>query len=173
MIGPASLIAFLLTIPLANWLIGNVGTVCVPSGPCLIPVLPGVLAPSGVLVIGAALVLRDAVHRYMGPHAALAAICAGAALSAAIAPAALVMASTLAFLLGELADWAVYRPLHRRRLALAVMLSGAAGAAVDSAIFLVVAFGSLDYVSGQIAGKLMASALAAVFILAARPARAA
>jgi hypothetical protein len=29
-----------LTIPAANWLIGHVGTTCVPDGPCLIPVLP-------------------------------------------------------------------------------------------------------------------------------------
>lgn len=47
------LFAFFLTIPAANWLIGNFGSVCVPKGPCLIPVWPGVLAPSGVLMIGA------------------------------------------------------------------------------------------------------------------------
>ena len=34
--------------------LGNVGTVCVPNGPCLIPVAPGLMAPSGVLLIGAA-----------------------------------------------------------------------------------------------------------------------
>ena len=52
------LAAFALCIPAANWLIGNVGTFCVPKGPCLIPVAPGLTAPSGVLMIGLALVLR-------------------------------------------------------------------------------------------------------------------
>ena len=45
--------SFLATIPAANYLIGNVGTVCIPNGPCLIPVAPGLMAPSGVLMIGA------------------------------------------------------------------------------------------------------------------------
>ena len=38
--GIAFLIAFGLTIPAANGLIGHVGTVCAPNGPCLIPVAP-------------------------------------------------------------------------------------------------------------------------------------
>src|SRR5690348_17617376 len=29
---------FCLTIPVANWMIGHVGTACVPGGPCLVPV---------------------------------------------------------------------------------------------------------------------------------------
>jgi hypothetical protein len=51
---------YALTIPAANWMIGNVGTFCVPDGPCLIPLGFGLMAPSGVLMIGLALVLRDA-----------------------------------------------------------------------------------------------------------------
>ena len=38
-------IGFLGFIPLANWMIGHVGTVCVPNGPCLVPVAPGLMAP--------------------------------------------------------------------------------------------------------------------------------
>ncbi len=38
--GLVALVLFVLSIPAANWLIGNVGTVCVPQGPCLIPVAP-------------------------------------------------------------------------------------------------------------------------------------
>ena len=64
--GIVFLIAFGLTIPAANWLIGNAGTVCAPNGPCLIPVAPGLMAPSGVLMIGVALVLRDLVQRRLG-----------------------------------------------------------------------------------------------------------
>ena len=50
---------FVACVPLANWLIGHIGTVCVPTGPCLVPVAPGIDAPSGVLMIVLALVLRD------------------------------------------------------------------------------------------------------------------
>ena len=125
------LVLFALTIPLANWLIGNVGTKCVPNGPCLIPVAPGLLAPSGVTMIGIALVLRDLVQRRLGVGVAVGAILAGAALSALIAPPALVVASGVAFLLSELADFAVYTPLARRRMMAAVVASSLVGLVVD------------------------------------------
>ncbi|MBT3535585.1 MAG: VUT family protein, partial [Rhodospirillaceae bacterium] len=81
------------------------------------------------------------------------AILAGAALSAFLAPPALVLASGVAFLLSELADFAVYTPLQRRRLVLAVVASGLVGLVIDSVLFLQLAFGSLDFLSGQIVGK--------------------
>ncbi|KKJ78089.1 beta-carotene 15,15'-monooxygenase [Kiloniella litopenaei] len=146
-------IAFLLCIPLANWMIGNVGTVCVPDGPCLLPVGPDIMAPSGVLMIGVALVLRDMVQRRLGKKWALIAIFMGAALSAYVAPAALVVASAAAFLLSELADFAVYTPLQERRLVLAVFASGAVGLVIDSVVFLQLAFGNLDFLLGQVLGK--------------------
>ena len=152
--GFVCLAAFALCIPLANWMIGNLGTTCVPDGPCLIPVWPGIAAPSGVLMIGLALVLRDLVQRYLGLRWALVAVVVGAALSALVAPAALVLASAAAFLLSELADLAVYTPLQQRGLVTAVLLSSVVGLVVDSAVFLQIAFGSLDYVGGQIIGKL-------------------
>ena len=151
--GLAFLAAFIACIPAANWMIGHLGTVCVPQGPCLIPVAPGLMAPSGVLMIGIALVLRDLVQRRLGRSWALAAIIAGAALSGVLAPPKLVLASTAAFLLSELADFAVYTPLQRRGLVLAVLLSSLVGLAVDSIIFLELAFGSLQFLIGQIVGK--------------------
>src|ERR1041384_3503578 len=90
---------FCLTIPAANWMIGHVGTVCVPNGPCLVPVAPGIMAPSGVLMIGLALVLRDLVQRRLGAKVWLFAIAIGALLSAGLAPGSLVLASAAAFLL--------------------------------------------------------------------------
>jgi len=162
----ALLMAFLACIPAANWLIGHIGTTCVPNGPCLVPVGFGLMAPSGVLVIGVALVLRDFVQRELGAWWTMAAILAGAAMSAGVAPPALVVASGAAFLLSELADMAVYTPLRVRRFGLAVLASGIVGAAVDSAVFLWLAFGSLTYLEGQIVGKLWAS-LAAFVILSA------
>lgn len=164
--GFAALAAFMACLPLANYLIGNVGTVCIPNGPCLIPVLPGVMAPSGVLVIGAALVLRDAVHRYLGPWWAIGAIIAGGVISGFVSPPALALASTAAFLISEMLDFAVYAPLARRRLTLAVLASGVVGAFADSALFLYLAFGSLDVLSGQLLGKLYATVIAAAILYA-------
>ena len=151
--GFAFLVAFGLCIPAANWLIGHVGTVCPANQPCLIPVAPGLMAPSGVLMIGLALVLRDLVQRRLGLWWALAAILGGAAISGLLAPAALVIASAVAFLISELADLAVYTPLQRHRFVAAVIASSFVGLVVDSAVFLYLAFGSLEYLAGQIVGK--------------------
>jgi uncharacterized PurR-regulated membrane protein YhhQ (DUF165 family) len=148
------LVLFCLTIPAANWMIGNVGTVCLADGPCVLPVAPGIMAPSGVLMVGAALVLRDLVQRRLGAAFGLGAIAVGAAISWALAPAALVIASTAAFLLSEFADFAVYTPLSRRRLVLAVLASSVVGLVVDSLAFLWLAFGSLEFLEGQVLGKL-------------------
>tara|TARA_R100000995_G_scaffold32942_1_gene14830 strand:- start:535 stop:1065 length:531 start_codon:yes stop_codon:yes gene_type:complete len=147
------LILFLVTIPVANWMIGNVGTSCIPKGPCLIPVAPGLMAPSGVLLIGVALVLRDVVHEFFSLKIVLGAILVGAILSAFVAPTPLIVASGVAFLLSELADMAVYTPLRKKRLVMAVLASGVVGAIVDSAVFLWIAFESLDYLTGQVVGK--------------------
>ena len=151
--GTVCLVLFGLTIPAANWLIGHAGTVCTPNGPCLIPVAPGLMAPSGVLMIGIALVLRDLVQRRLGVGVAALAVAAGAALSALIAPPALVIASGVAFLLSEFADLAVYTPLARRRLITAVVASSMVGLVVDSIVFLWLAFGSLEFLLGQVVGK--------------------
>lgn len=147
------LIAYIACIPVANWLIQHIGTVCPPEGPCLIPVAPGLMAPSGVLMAGLALVLRDLVQRRLGVTYGLAAIGAGTVLSAALAPAPLVVASAVAFLLSELADFAVYTPLQKRGLVLAVAASSLVGLVADSLLFLWLAFGSLQFLAGQIVGK--------------------
>ena len=157
--------AFAATVPAANWMIQNVGDCS--HGPCLIPVGFGLMAPSGVLLVGMALVLRDMIHQIAGWKWAVAAIAIGAAISWLISPAALVIASVSAFALSEFADLAVYAPLRRRGLALAVAASGVVGAAVDSAVFLLIAFGSLDFIAGQIVGKMWMTG-AAVAALTAR-----
>ena len=162
--GVLALIGFGLCIPVANWLIGNIGTVCVPHGPCLVPVAPGLMAPSGVLMIGLALVLRDLVQRRLGVGFSAAAVLAGAALSAFLAPPALVLASAVAFLLSEFADLAVYTPLQKRGLVLAVLASGAVGLIVDSLVFLYLAFGSLDFLAGQVVGKAWMVLIALPFV---------
>ena len=155
---------FALTIPAANWLIGHAGTVCQPTGPCLIPVVPGLRAPSGVIMAGAALVLRDLVQRRLGTAASSLAILAGAVLSALLAPPALVIASAAAFLLSEFADLAVYTPLARRGLIAAVVVSSVVGLVVDSIVFLWLAFGSLEFLLGQIVGKAWMVLLSVPFV---------
>lgn len=159
---------FAATVPAANWLIGNVGTQCIPNGPCILPVGFGLHAPSGVLVIGAALVLRDMVQEVGGVRAALLAIAIGGVLSWLVAPPALVTASVAAFALAELADLAVYTPLRERRLGLAVLASGFVGSVIDSAVFLWLAFGSLDFIAGQVLGKLWVSIIAFGFLATRR-----
>jgi queuosine precursor transporter len=168
MIGYLAFALFAATIPAANWLIGNVGTVCIPQGPCLIPVGFGLDAPSGVLMVGAALVLRDIVHERLGSAWALAAIVLGAVLSIMFASPALVVASVAAFALAELADFAVYAPLRKRHLTAAVLASGLVGSVIDSAVFLILAFGSLAHIEGQIVGKMWMTVAAAGVLLAYR-----
>ena len=158
------LLAFGLCIPAANWMIGHIGTTCVPNGPCLVPVAPGLAAPSGVLMIGLALVLRDLVQRRLGPGWTAMAIVFGSLLSALVAPRGLVLASAAAFLLSEFADMAVYTPLQKKRLVLAVLLSGLVGLTVDSIVFLYMAFGNLDFLAGQIVGKAWITVLSLPFI---------
>lgn len=150
------IIAYIATIPAANYLIGHIGTVCIPQGPCLIPVFPGILAPSGVLMIGGALLLRDLVQRQYGARWSLACIGVGAALSFFVAPPFIAVASASAFLFSELVDFAAYTPLARKRFYTALIVSCAAGALADSALFLWLAFGSLDHMLGQVIGKVYA-----------------
>ena len=162
------LAGFALSIPIANWMIGNVGTKCVPNGPCLMPVGFGVMAPTGVIMIGLALVLRDLVQRRLGVGWAAAAVVAGAAISAFLAPPALVLASGAAFLLAEMAARAVYTPLQRRGLVTAVVASSIVGLVIDSVLFLYLAFGNLDYLLGQVLGKSWMVLAAIPFIILLR-----
>lgn len=166
--GWLSLVCFVLTIPVSNWVIMHVGLVCPKDGPCLIPVWPGLWAPSAVLLAGLSLVLRDLVHHCLGWRWALIAIAAGAALSGLVSEPSLVVASVCAFAFAELADFAVYAPMRRRFPASAVLASGLAGSVVDSALFLLLAFGSIDYLAGQVLGKFWMSLLAAAVIVAMR-----
>lgn len=161
----AAFVLFAATIPAANWLIGNVGTTCVPDGPCLIPVGFGLMAPSGVLMIGLALVLRDWVHELAGWRWAMVAVLIGGILSLAVSPPFLAVASATAFIFSEMADLAVYAKLRERGKALAVMTSQIVGAALDSALFVWIAFGSLDFSAGTTLAKLYAGAAVAAFLM--------
>lgn len=146
---------YILTIVAANAAIALFG---------LVPVGFGLAAPAGVYFAGLAFSLRDWAQETLGRRWTVAAILAGAALSAALSP-TLALASGAAFLLSELADFAVYTPLRQRSWLAAVGASNTVGLVIDSALFLWLAFGSLDFLAGQIVGKLWMTGLAIVLLL--------
>jgi uncharacterized PurR-regulated membrane protein YhhQ (DUF165 family) len=115
-------------------------------------------------MIGLALVLRDLVQRRLGVNFAAIGILIGAVLSAFIVPPALVIASATAFLFSEFADLIVFTPLQKRGLVLAVFVSSVVGLVVDSLLFLWLAFGSFDFLTGQIIGKAWMVLIALPFV---------
>ena len=56
-------------------------------------------------------------------------------------------------------------------MTLAIVLSGLVGSVIDSVIFLSLAFGSLDFIVGQVVGKLWMSLVAGAMIIMWRNAR--
>lgn len=155
-IGVVALVAYVGTIFLANWLIVHVGIVNVGFG---------LQAPAAVFAAGAAFTFRDVVQRELGRLVVVAAIVVGALLSLLVAP-AFALASGAAFLVSELADFGVYTPLAEKSWLGAVALSNTAGAVIDSLIFLLLAFGSLQFFWGQVVGKTWVT-LVSVAVLAA------
>lgn len=139
------------TVFAANWLIAAYG---------LVPVGFGLMAPAGVYAAGLAFTFRDMTQETMGRWFTVGAVVLGAALSAFISP-QFALASGAAFLLSELADMAVYTPLRERgRWLWAVAVSNTVGLVLDSALFLVLAFGSLDFLAGQVLAKVYMTAAA-------------
>ncbi len=144
------LLAYIGTIFAANWAIETFG----PA-----PVGFGLLAPAGVYFAGLAFTLRDLTQESLGRLWTLGAILAGAGLSALVSP-RFALASATAFLVSETADFAVYTPLRRRHWIGAVAISNVVGIVLDSALFLNLAFGSLDFLAGQVVGKAWMTLLA-------------
>lgn len=166
-VGILSAAAFVATVWLANWLLARYGIVSIGLG---------LYAPAGVFAVGIALTLRDIVHRTLGRVAVFVCIgvgClfaylieAGGTIPGGMVPIA--VASAAAFLFSETADLAVYTPLENRSFLGAVAASNVVGAIVDSALFLWLAFGSLEFMQGQVVGKLYMTALAIPLLFASR-----
>jgi queuosine precursor transporter len=151
-LGATALALYVGTIWLANYLVEHVGFVSVGFG---------LQAPAGVYCAGAALVLRNVVQRLMGRPVSVIAIVVGAALSYWISP-SLAAASAAAFLFSETADFLVYTPLIRRGWTIASTCGAVVGAAIDSLIFLQLAFHDLSFWKGQFVGKLEMALVAIV-----------
>lgn len=161
-LGVMWLAAYALTIVAANLAIERIG---------MVPVGFGLSAPAGVYFVGLALTCRDMVHERFGAGGAMVAVLAGAMLSYGIAP-GFAVASGVAFLFSEVADLAVYAPLRERRWVAGVIVSNMVGAVIDSALFLWLAFGSLDYMAGQVLGKAWMTVLAVIALYWLRSRRA-
>lgn len=101
--------------------------------------VPLVATPIGMLspiafAVGGIFVLRDYVQRSIGHHV-LWGVGIGAVLSYLLAEPFVAIASVLAFLSSELADWGLYtltkKPFHQR-----VLISSALSTPIDTAVFL-------------------------------------
>lgn len=110
---------FVLLVAAANWLTSTYGMV-------------GGLVTAGTFAAGLTFAVRDGLPRLW----TLGAVATGAGLSVWLASPQLALASGVAFAVSELADYAVYAPLRRRSLGLAMLLSNTVGAVFDSLLFL-------------------------------------
>jgi uncharacterized PurR-regulated membrane protein YhhQ (DUF165 family) len=151
-------LAFIATIFVANWLIEVFH---------LVPVGFGLVAPAGVYAAGFAFTFRDLTQERFGKIVTAGCIVVGALLSTLVSP-RFALASGVAFLLSELADFAIYTPLRERGWLRAVAASNLVGLIVDSALFLWLAFGSVAYLPGQVVGKLWVTAAAVLVLWALR-----
>lgn len=149
---------FVACIVAANWAIQQFG---------IVPVGFDLAAPAGVLFVGLTFTFRDLAQDRLGRWWVLGAVLVGAALSYLVSP-VFAVASGLTFLASELADFLVYTPLRKRNWLGAVAASNAVGLAVDSVLFLWLAFGSLDFLAGQVVAKAYMTVLAVVVLWALR-----
>ena len=166
--GTAAFVAFVGSIVLANWLIRHYG---------FVPVGFGLVAPAGTYAAGFVFVARDGMQLAWGRWLVLPAIAVGALLSwwttaGGTIPGGelpLAAASGLAFLAGEMTDWAFFTPLRQAgRLALAFLLANTVGLLIDTWLFLWLAFGSISHWQGTALGKLWVTLPACAVVYAYR-----
>lgn len=172
LIVPTACVAFVATVWAANYLIKHYGPIRVwPTN---------LYAPAGVYVVGLAFLLRDTVQRFRGALLALGCIAAGTLLTFLVVDQALAGASAAGFVASELVGLAVFLLLRGNRggppvLGAAVVCASVAAAAVDSLVFLSLAPERIlgpnavhHFFEGQFVAKVMVTALAVPFVLAAR-----
>lgn len=114
--------------PLINWAFAGINTIPIPDG------LGGGEWHPFTIVTGLVLVVRDFAQREI-KHWIFGAMIVGLALSTLTAWPVIVVASGVAFLVSETADWAVYtftkRPLSQR-----IIISSLVGAPLDQVMFI-------------------------------------
>lgn len=125
-----AIVVYLFSMTAANLLVGK-------FGPAISPIL-------AFFLIGMDLALRDWMHVRLRTYQMLGLIAASGALTFVLNPVAsqIAVASSCAFTLAALTDWAVFKQLPGSWLRRA-NTSNVAGAAVDSLVFPTIAFGAL------------------------------
>lgn len=140
--GFVSLAAFVSCVVIANYALQHWGDPpSFPGGPHTVTIF-GLTAPSAVLLVGISFSLRDLAQQIIGKWWIAAGIVVGAALSAWLASPGLAVASMVGFAASETLDLAVYTPLAERGQWMAALTaSNTVGSAIDSLLFLWIAFG--------------------------------
>lgn len=163
-IGIGFLIAFVITVVGANWALLTYG---------IVPIGFGLEAPASVYFVGLTFTFRDGLRERLGFKGALVAIAIGSILSYILEVrqdgdliARIAIASAAAFAVSEFSDAVVYERIRQRSRLLAIIGSNTVGLVVDSALFLSLAFGSLEFLTGQVVGKFYMTVTAVVLIVA-------
>jgi uncharacterized PurR-regulated membrane protein YhhQ (DUF165 family) len=148
-------VAYVALVVLANWLASKY-LITVP--------FTHYLAPAGVLCIGAVLVMRDWIQQLKGLIWALGLIVIAGLISLASgfifgygSLVRIALASLAAFAVSEgIIETLIFTPMRKRHFTLGVALSSTAGNAVDSLIFLAIAFPAfwMSLYMGNFIGKL-------------------
>lgn len=148
-------VAYVALVVLANWLASKY-LITVP--------FTHYLAPAGVLCVGAVLVMRDWIQQLRGLAWTFALIAVAGLLSLASGFAfgygtlvRVALASLAAFTVSEgIFETLIFTPLRSRRFTLAVALSATVGNAIDSLVFLLIAFPAIwtSLYAGNFVGKL-------------------
>jgi hypothetical protein len=157
--------AYLASIVAAAFAVTHVGHQYGPGQPHVLPVWPGIEAPSGVYLIGVTLVLRDLLQRRAGKAVTFGLMLVGAGLAAIFSP-AVAIASAVALIVSETVDLGIFTAVERFGIVRAVLASNTVSIVVDSWLFLTIAFGSAAFIEGQVIGKALAT-IAVVLVLVA------
>jgi len=155
-------VTFVGLVILANWLASRY----------VVSVGFGRVAPAG---IGGVLVLRDWLQQRWGLAWTMPLVYTAGLVSWGIGDAAgwttlekIAVASVIAFTVSETVEAVVFTPVRRRNLTLGVGLSATVGNALDSYLFLALAFGSQAFFLGQFIGKSEMIAIGTALTLARR-----
>lgn len=141
-LGAISLAAFVACVVIANYAVTHWGTPpTFPGGPYTVTIL-GMTAPSAVLVVGVSFTVRDVAHHFLGKWWVALGIAVAALLSAWLASPGLAIASCVGFAASELLDLGVFAVFtDRNQWVAGVVASNTVGSALDSFLFLTIAFG--------------------------------
>jgi len=133
----------------------------------------GLSVPAGVFAIAPVFTLRDEIHERWGRRGAYVLIALASALSWALSVATgsallarVTLASVIAFVVNEALDTEIYHQLRRRSRLAAILGSNAVSAAVDSVLFIGIAFG-LDWslIVGQYVVKMLLAGLVGLWVM--------